>query len=115
MPDDNTQKVVLLTGANSGFGLLSCVELARSGLRVFGSMRDLKKGDKLDEAARAAGVSVEKVVLDVTSQASIDAALREVLGKAGRIDVLVNNAGFGMGGFLEDLSMDELREQFETN
>jgi NAD(P)-dependent dehydrogenase (short-subunit alcohol dehydrogenase family) len=109
------QQVVLVTGAGSGFGLLSCVELARRGLRVFGSMRDVARGGRLDEAARAAGVTVDKVTLDVTSEPSIAAAVADVTARAGRIDVLVNNAGFGMGGFLEDLSMAELREQFETN
>src|SRR5258708_40158771 len=108
-------QVVLITGAGSGFGLLSSIELARRGLRVFGSMRDLARAERLDAAAEKAGVTVEKVALDVTSEASIDAAVAEVVARAGRVDVLVNNAGFGMGGFLEDLTMAELREQFETN
>jgi NAD(P)-dependent dehydrogenase (short-subunit alcohol dehydrogenase family) len=111
----NEPQVALVTGAGSGFGLLSCVELAKRGLRVFGSMRDLGRSGKLDDAAREAGVTVEKVRLDVTDAKSIAAAVAEVTARAGRVDVLVNNAGFGMAGFLEDLTLDELREQFETN
>jgi NAD(P)-dependent dehydrogenase (short-subunit alcohol dehydrogenase family) len=109
------QPVSLITGASSGFGLLIAVELARRGQRVFASMRDLRKADRLKAAAAAAGVSVELVTLDVTQQASIDAAVAEIEAKAGRIDILVNNAGFGLAGFAEDLTLDELRDQFETN
>jgi NAD(P)-dependent dehydrogenase (short-subunit alcohol dehydrogenase family) len=109
------QKVALVTGASSGFGLLAAVELGRRGLRVFASMRDLKRAERLDEQAREASVTVDKVQLDVTSEASLTAAIAEVERRAGRIDVLVNNAGFGMGGFFEDVALAELREQFETN
>jgi NAD(P)-dependent dehydrogenase (short-subunit alcohol dehydrogenase family) len=103
--------IALITGAGSGFGLLSAVELAKRGLRVFGSLRDPAKATRLKEAARAANVAVEVVSLDVTRPDSIAAAVAQI----GRVDVLVNNAGFGMGGFFEDLTMEELRAQFETN
>ncbi|HEY7954229.1 MAG TPA: SDR family NAD(P)-dependent oxidoreductase [Polyangia bacterium] len=109
--DESVKEVALITGAGSGFGLLSAVELARRGLKVFGSLRDLGRAERLDRAAKEAGVTVEKVQLDVTRPDSIARALAEV----GRVDVLINNAGFGLGGFLEDLTMDELREQLETN
>ncbi len=108
-------RVVVITGASSGFGLLASVELARRGLRVFASMRDVGKAGALADAARAAGVTVETIALDVTRADSIAAAVAEVRARAGRIDVLVNNAGIALGGFLEDVDMDELREQFETN
>ncbi len=105
----------LVTGSSSGFGLLTCIELAQKGFRVFASMRDLSRSDRLDETAAQAGVTVEKLHLDVTDPASITAALDEIHRSGGQIEVLVNNAGFGMGGAFEDLQMDELREQFETN
>lgn len=111
----DTQPVALITGASSGFGLLSAVELARRGHRVVGSMRDPAKRGRLDDAAAAANVKIDVVRLDVCSEASIAGAVAEVNANIGPIDVLVNNAGFGMGGFFEDLSMGELREQFETN
>lgn len=109
------RQVALVTGASSGFGLLTSVELARRGLRVFASMRDLGRRERLDRAAAEAKVELEFVALEVTSVASVAAAVGEVTAKAGRIDVLVNNAGFGIGGFLEDLTLGEVREQFETN
>jgi NAD(P)-dependent dehydrogenase (short-subunit alcohol dehydrogenase family) len=108
-------EVALITGAESGFGLLTSIELALRGFRVFASMRDLARGARLDEEARAANVTIEKIALDVSRPQSIDAAVREVQARAGRIDVLVNNAGFGMGGFVEELDLSELREHFETN
>ena len=112
---ESAKDSILITGASSGFGLLASVECARRGLRVFASMRDLGKAGRLDEAVAKAGLAVEKVRLDVTKPQSIADAVGEVVKKAGRIDVLVNNAGFGMAGALEDLTLDELREQFETN
>jgi NAD(P)-dependent dehydrogenase (short-subunit alcohol dehydrogenase family) len=108
-------QIALVTGASSGFGLLTSIELARRGSRVFATMRDLNKAERLDSAAHAAGVAVEKLALDVARAASVRAAVDEALARAGRIDVLVNNAGFGMGGALEELDDAELREQFETN
>lgn len=107
----DTRRVALITGASSGFGLLTAVELAQRGLRVVASMRDLSRADRLDAALAGAGLSADKVRLDVTDQASIDAAVAEV----GRVDVLVNNAGYGIAGAIEDVSMAELRAQFETN
>ena len=108
-------KVALLSGCSSGFGLLASVELARAGFRVYASMRDLGKRGRLDQAAREAGAAVEVVALDVTRGESIAQAVAEVERAAGPIDVLVNNAGYGIGGFIEELEVDELREQFETN
>jgi NAD(P)-dependent dehydrogenase (short-subunit alcohol dehydrogenase family) len=107
--------VALLSGCSSGFGLLAAIELAGAGFRVFASMRSLQKRGRLDAAARSAGVDVEVVALDVTRSDSIDRAVSDVVARAGAIDVLVNNAGYGIGGFVEELSMEELREQFETN
>ncbi len=112
---NGSPKVALLSGCSSGFGLLAAIELARAGLRVFATMRDVRKRANLDASANTAGVSVEVIALDVTQQASIDQAVAEVEQRAGAIDVLVNNAGYGIGGFVEELSLAEIREQFETN
>jgi NAD(P)-dependent dehydrogenase (short-subunit alcohol dehydrogenase family) len=113
--DSAAKPVALVTGASSGFGLLASIELARRGHRVFASMRDLGKQSQLLEAARAAGVEVETLALDVTKAESIASAVRGINARAGGVDVLVNNAGFGMAGFFEDVELDEFREQFETN
>jgi NAD(P)-dependent dehydrogenase (short-subunit alcohol dehydrogenase family) len=106
---------VLITGCSSGFGLETAVLLAKNGFRVFATMRDLGKRARLDAALAAAGVKAELLALDVTSEASIAAAVDAVIAAAGRIDALVNNAGFGIGGFIEDMTLDEYRRQFDTN
>lgn len=114
-PSDPRPDVALVTGASSGFGLLSSIELGRRGFAVYASMRDLARAGELRAAAERAGVAVTVVELDVARPDSIAAAAAEVERAAGRVDVLVNNAGYGIGGAIEDLTLAELREQFETN
>jgi NAD(P)-dependent dehydrogenase (short-subunit alcohol dehydrogenase family) len=109
------KSVALVTGASSGFGLLACLELAQRGLRVFASMRDLSRQGRLVDAARAAGVEIETMTLDVTRPDTVNTAVAEIERRAGGVDVLVNNAGFALAGFFEDVTIDEFREQFETN
>ncbi len=107
--------LVLITGCSSGFGKLAALEFARRGDTVFASMRDTAKSGPLLEEAKAAGVAVEVVPLDVTDRASVEAAVSDVLRRAGRLDVLVNNAGVGTHGPIEDFDDDEVRKIFETN
>ncbi len=109
------QKVVLITGCSSGIGLSTAVYLSKKGYKVYASMRNLEKKDNLFSEAKKAKVSIEIVQLDVTDEQSIKKAISFILKKESRIDVLVNNAGFGFGGFLEDCSMEEIKDQFETN
>lgn len=112
-----SDKIAVITGTSSGFGLLSAIELAKAGFRVVASMRDLGRRGRLDEAAAQAGVAARVDVrrLDVTEFESIPGFVEGVLRDYGRIDVLVNNAGFAVGGFGEDVRLEELRSQFETN
>ena len=113
MPD----KVAVITGTSSGFGLLTSIELAKAGYRVVATMRDLSKRKKLDQAAAAAGVSdqIDIRALDVTLSSDIATVVDTVVRDYGRIDVLVNNAGFAVAGFAEDIRLEELRLQLETN
>jgi NAD(P)-dependent dehydrogenase (short-subunit alcohol dehydrogenase family) len=113
MPD----KIALITGSSSGFGLLTSIELAKAGFRVVATMRDLGRRERLDQAAAAAGVSAQLDVraLDVTNFDAIPAFVDSVVRDHGRLDVLVNNAGFPLAGFAEDITLEELRLQFETN
>ena len=101
-----TGKVVLVTGASSGFGQAIAAELQSRGHRVFGTSRR-------PLASAAAGYSL--VTMDVDDEASVAAGVAEVLHQAGRIDALVNNAGFGFAGAIEETSVAEARRQFETN
>jgi NAD(P)-dependent dehydrogenase (short-subunit alcohol dehydrogenase family) len=111
------QKVALITGTSSGIGLLTAVELARAGFRAAATMRDLGRRERLDRAVTEAGVAerVDVRRLDVTDFPAIEPLIASVIADYGRIDVLVNNAGFALGGFAEDIQLDELRAQFETN
>ncbi len=101
-----TPKVALVTGASSGFGQATAALLAAQGFRVFGTSRAA-----LDRAAS----SYEVLPLDVRSEASIQACVQTILQRTGRIDLLVNNAGFAQGGALEETSLEDARAQFDTN
>jgi len=99
--------VVLITGASSGFGEAAARLLASRGLTVFGTSR--RAGDG------ATGDGFALVRLDVRSDASVAACVEEVIRRAGRIDVLVNNAGYTLAGAMEETSLEEAKAQFETN
>jgi NAD(P)-dependent dehydrogenase (short-subunit alcohol dehydrogenase family) len=107
--------VTVVTGSNSGIGRSTAIRLAQAGHEVYGTMRDPARGGKLAELAAAAGVTVHPVALDVTDDASVRTGIAEVLEQAGRIDVLVNNAGIGYNAVTEDLDIERCREVFETN
>jgi NAD(P)-dependent dehydrogenase (short-subunit alcohol dehydrogenase family) len=111
------KKIALVTGSSSGIGLLTAVELARRGFHVVATMRNLGRRGRLDEAAATAGVteSMEVRRLDVTELPAIPLIVKDVVRDHDRIDVLVNNAGFAMAGFAEDMRLEEIRQQFETN
>jgi NAD(P)-dependent dehydrogenase (short-subunit alcohol dehydrogenase family) len=107
--------VALITGSNSGIGRGSALELARRGWTVYASMRDLARGDKLAAAAAEAGVVVHPVRLDVSDADSVREAVAEVTDRAGRIDVLVNNAGVGGNGVTEEAPIELYQEVMDAN
>ena len=111
------EKIALVTGASSGFGLLTSIELAKAGFRVVATMRDLGRRERLDRAVTAgeAAAKVDVRQLDVTKFDTIPGFVDGVVRDYGRLDALVNNAGFAVAGFAEDIKLDELRLQFETN
>jgi NAD(P)-dependent dehydrogenase (short-subunit alcohol dehydrogenase family) len=106
---DRSDRTVLVTGANSGIGLATAIEVARQGLRAVGSVRSDAKGDVLRDAADQAGVEVEVVLLDVTDADQC----ADVLGG---LDLwgLVNNAGYALTGAVEDVDEAEARALFDT-
>jgi NAD(P)-dependent dehydrogenase (short-subunit alcohol dehydrogenase family) len=106
-----TGKTVLITGSNSGIGRAAAELLAGKGYRVIATMRNPDKGRGLAEAANTAGWDLKILPLDVRDEASVAAALAQ----AGEIDVLINNAGFEVWGPLEEMTLEDLRDQFETN
>lgn len=107
--------VVLVTGSSSGIGLATAVHFARLGHRVHAGVRNLATATELSQAIDAEQLPVRPVVLDVNDDASVKRGVGEVLERDGRIDVLVNNAGIGGGGPIEDVPVDWVKSLFETN
>lgn len=109
------EKVALVTGSSSGIGLETALSLARDGYVTFASMRNLGKAGELEHAAKKENLTIEIIELDVDKEESIVSAIKKVIAKDGRLDVLVNNAGYGQFGCTEDVSVEDFRKQFETN
>jgi NAD(P)-dependent dehydrogenase (short-subunit alcohol dehydrogenase family) len=109
------EKIALVTGSSSGIGLETVLSLARDGYHTFASMRNVGKAGELEHAAKKENLPVEIIELDVDKEESIISAVKKVVTKNGRLDVLVNNAGYGQFGCTEDLTINEFRKQFETN
>ena len=109
------EKVALVTGSSSGIGFETSLALARNGYHTFATMRNLGKDEKIKQIIEKEDLSIEILELDVDSEESVNRAIKTVSEKKGRIDVLVNNAGYGMWGTVEDVSINEFKEQFETN
>jgi len=114
------EEVVLVTGCSSGFGRLSVESLARKGYRVFASMREsagrnATARDQLSELARRERLSLKVIELDVTDEGSVNSAVEGVIAEAGRIDVLVNNAGFAYWSLTEGFSVEQAQRIFDTN
>lgn len=103
------QKVILITGASSGIGYDTATRLAKQGHKVYGAARRIDKMQPLKE------LGVTPIKMDVTDDASMIAGVNAVLEAEGRIDVLVNNAGYGYFGAIENVSMEEARKQLEVN
>jgi NAD(P)-dependent dehydrogenase (short-subunit alcohol dehydrogenase family) len=115
MTGQKTEKIVLITGCSSGFGFLTALQLAKSGHRVYATLRDLEKQQPLQAAAAKDGLELRIRYLDVTQPDSIEQCIDEISKNHQRLDVLINNAGYGLGGFFEDISDAEFRAQMETN
>ncbi len=108
-------KTALITGTSTGIGLSAAIVLARAGFAVTATMRDTTKAEALLERAKLEGVNLDVRALDVTDAASIAACVRGVLEQHGRVDVLVNNAGAGHLGTVEQVSMDDLQRVMDVN
>jgi len=109
------EKVALVTGSSSGIGYETALALARKGYHTFATMRDTGKSKNILEAAKKENLKLDVIELDVDKEDSIKSAISKIMAQKGRVDVLVNNAGYGLFGCLEDISIADLKQQFETN
>lgn len=103
------KKVALITGASSGIGLETAFELLNRGFNVYGGARRVESMRKIEEKGG------HVIYLDVTNEESMVACVNQILEKEGQIDVLVNNAGFGLCGTIEDIPIEKIRNQYEVN
>lgn len=108
-------KVALVTGSSSGIGYETSLMLARNGFLTYATMRNLKKSEDIKSLAEKEKLPLRVVELDVTDDRSVKNAIRSITAESGRIDVLVNNAGYALNGAFEDIAMEELKAQYETN
>ena len=109
------EKIAVVTGASSGIGFETALTLAREGYYTYATMRDTTKSDKIKELGKKENLKIDVLELDVDDENSIKTAIKKILDEKQRIDVLVNNAGWGLWGCVEDVSIDEFKKQFETN
>lgn len=109
------KKVAVVSGSSSGIGLATSLALARSGFHTYATMRNLAKSARVRDVAAREKLPLEVVQLNVNDGRSVNDAVAKITAERGRIDVLVNNAGYGLVGALEDLSIEELKAQYDTN
>jgi NAD(P)-dependent dehydrogenase (short-subunit alcohol dehydrogenase family) len=109
------EKTAVVTGSSTGNGFETSLMLARNGFYTYATMRNVDKSEGIVDVARKDGLPLEVLQLDVTDDKSVKDAIDTIFGKRGRIDVVVNNAGYDAFGAVEDLSVEEIKAQFETN
>lgn len=114
-PLSNSFKTVLVTGGTDGLGRATAILLAEEGYRVFAAGRDAQKRAALEQFSEEHKLPLETMELDVTSEASAGRAVGEIERRTGGVDVLVNNAGIAIAAVMEEITLTDLRKQFETN
>ncbi|HJY11088.1 MAG TPA: SDR family oxidoreductase, partial [Nitrososphaeraceae archaeon] len=108
-------KVAVVTGSSSGIGYETSLLLARNQFTTYATMRNMNKSNRLVEIASKEKIPLHITQLDVNSDLSVENAIDNIVRENGRIDVLVNNAGYDFFGSLEESSLEEIKQQFETN
>ena len=109
------KKTVLITGASSGIGKVTALYLAGLGHKVIGTSRSMERLNALVSECDPSGLEVIPLELDINSDDAVSRVLPDVVKEHGPIEALVNNAGYGLWGPVESLTIDELKQQFETN
>jgi NAD(P)-dependent dehydrogenase (short-subunit alcohol dehydrogenase family) len=115
LPSNQRVLVAVVTGSSGGIGLATSLALAKNGYLTYATMRNLAKRDPIQSVADKQHLPIRAMQLDVTDENSIKKAIHSILSEAGRIDLLVNNAGYGLTGAFEDIGIDEIKALYETN
>ena len=114
-PNGEITRVAIVTGSSSGIGFEIALTLARNGFQTYATMRNLAKSENIKSIASKENLPIHIEQLDVIDNNSVTNAIQAIVSKADRIDVLVNNAGYALTGAFEDLAIEEIKAQYETN
>jgi short-subunit dehydrogenase len=109
------QGIAVVTGSSTGIGFETSLLLARNGFYTYATMRDTSKSDKIEKIVYKEKLPLKVLPLDVNNDNSVRNTIHKILDEKKKIDILINNAGYGLFGALEDISIDEVKKQFETN
>lgn len=109
------QDIALVTGSSTGIGFETSLLLARNGFYTYATMRDTRKSDNIEKIAKNENLPLKVLLMDVDNDDSVKNAIYKILDEKKKIEILVNNAGYGLFGALEEISIDEAKKQFETN
>lgn len=112
---EKDQPTAIVTGTSTGIGFETSLLLARNRFYTFATMRDTSKSTKIEKIANDENLPLEVLTLNVDDSNSVKETIQKILTKRKQIDILVNNAGYGLFGALEDISMEQIKQQFETN
>jgi NAD(P)-dependent dehydrogenase (short-subunit alcohol dehydrogenase family) len=112
---DENQNIALVTGCSTGIGFETALTLARNGYKTYATMRDTSRGYPLKRIIDKEGLPIQIIELDVNYAKSVRQTVQHVIAENDRINILVNNAGYGLFGALEDITMKQIKRQFETN
>ena len=110
-----SKRTVLVTGCSSGIGLATCHVLSRNNFMTYGTVRNLSKATKIQDLINRENLPLKILHLDVNDNQSIKLAVKRITSDTGRLDILINNAGYGMFGPIEEITTQEIKKQFETN
>lgn len=113
------EQIAIITGSSSGIGYETSLMLARNGFHTYATMRNIEgRGEggskQITDIAKSENLPLEVIQLDVNSDKSVTEAINRIANEKGRIDVVVNNAGYDLTGAIEEISLDQMRAQFET-
>ena len=109
------QSIAVVTGSSTGIGFETSLLLARNGFYTYATMRDAQKINKIEQIAHNGNLPLKVLSMDVDNDDSVRNTIQRILDEKEKIDILVNNAGYGLFGALEDISLDEIKRQFDTN